>query len=84
MLVVFSGNKSLQGWFVCGNYSEEDLKTFFTGAVKFGADRRLRLASQFCRMPDGWREWRDEKGERSMRLQSVYYLAPDRLREARV
>ena len=83
VLVVFSGNKSLQGWFVCGNHSKDDLKTFFTGAVKFGADRRLWLASQFCRMPDGWREWHDEKGECSLRLQSVYYFAPETLRAAR-
>jgi hypothetical protein len=53
--VVFSGSKSLHGWFVCKGASEDILLRFMRYAVSLGADKRMWLRSQFCRMPDGRR-----------------------------
>jgi hypothetical protein len=53
--VVFSGSRSLHGWFVCKGASEEKLLRFMRYAVSLGADKRMWLRSQFCRMPDGQR-----------------------------
>jgi hypothetical protein len=53
--VVFSGSRSLHGWFVCKGASEEKLLRFMRYAVSLGADKRMWLRSQFCRMPDGRR-----------------------------
>jgi hypothetical protein len=56
VLVVFSGSKSAHGWFDCRGVPEEKVKSFFDYAVRCGADPRLWLRSQFCRMPGGRRE----------------------------
>jgi hypothetical protein len=53
--VVFSGSKSLHGWFVCKGASEDTLLRFMRYAASLGADKRMWLRSQFCRMPDGRR-----------------------------
>jgi len=53
--VVFSGKKSLHGWFFCKGTSEEKVLKFMRYAVSLGADERMWLRSQFCRMPDGRR-----------------------------
>jgi hypothetical protein len=53
--VVFSGSKSLHGWFFCKGTSEDTLLRFMRYAVSLGADKRMWLPSQFCRMPDGCR-----------------------------
>ena len=54
-LVVFSGSKSLHGWFFCAGQPEDSLKRFFDYAHSLGADSRLWSRSQFVRMPDGMR-----------------------------
>jgi hypothetical protein len=86
--VVFSGSKSLHGWFVCKGASEETLLTFMRYAVSLGADKRMWLRSQFCRMPDGQRS----DGKTSTALsscnlngipagrQALIYLNPDIVR----
>jgi hypothetical protein len=56
--VVFSGNKSLQGWFYCQGEPEGPegrLAKFFYYAVSLGADRAAWGRSQFMRVPDGVR-----------------------------
>ena len=53
--VVFSGSRSLHGWFFCEGESEDTLLKFMTLAVSLGADSRMWLRSQFCRMPDARR-----------------------------
>jgi hypothetical protein len=53
--VVFSGSKSVHGWFVCKGTSGEALLQFMEYAVSLGADKRMWLPSQFCRIPDGRR-----------------------------
>ena len=54
-LVVFSGSKSLHGWFYVEG-DEDQAKRFFTYAVKLGADPATWTRSQFVRMPEGLRE----------------------------
>ena len=53
--VVFSGSRSLHGWFFCKRTSEGKLLKFMRYAVSLGADPRMWLRSQFCRIPDGRR-----------------------------
>ena len=68
-LVVFSGNKSLHGWFYCHGQPEERVCQFMSQAVTLGADPALWLRSQFVRMPDGIREG----GNR----QTIYFFNPE-------
>jgi hypothetical protein len=55
-MTVFSGSKSLQGWFPCQGEDEPKLLTWFnTSALRLGACSSTRCVSQFVRMPDGTR-----------------------------
>jgi hypothetical protein len=54
-LVVFSGAKSLHGWFYCAGVAEEKVAQFFRYAVSLGADRATWARCQLVRMPDGIR-----------------------------
>jgi hypothetical protein len=86
--VVFSGGKSLHGWFFCQETSEEQLLKFMRYAVSLGADKRMWLHSQFCRMPDGRRC--DAKSSDALKLcgwdgvpqgrQAMLYFNPQALR----
>jgi hypothetical protein len=62
---VFSGGKSLHGWFFCEGESEERLFKFMQYAVYLGADPRMWLRSQFCRVPDGHRS--DNKNSEALK-----------------
>jgi hypothetical protein len=53
--IVFSGNKSVHGWFACNQATDNTLLRFMRYAVSLGADNRMWLRSQFCRIPDGRR-----------------------------
>jgi hypothetical protein len=68
-LAVYSGGKSLHGWFYCAGVPEERVWRTFQYAVSLGADRANWTPSQFARMPDGLRE----NGSR----QTVYFLNPE-------
>jgi hypothetical protein len=73
-LVVFSGSKSLQGWFPCRGESEEELHRWFnTEARRLGADPMTWCKSQFVRMPDGTRA--PNREGKSVR-QSIEYYNP--------
>jgi hypothetical protein len=71
-LVVFSGSKSLHGWFYCAGVAEEKVSRFFRYAVSLGADRATWTRCQLVRMPDGIRE----NGKR----QVVYFFNPGVIR----
>ena len=68
VLVVHSGNKSLQGWFAITNHPVNKVERFFRYAVSLGADKMTWTPSQFVRMPDGVRD----TGKR----QAVYFFNP--------
>jgi hypothetical protein len=70
-LAVNSGGKSIHGWWYCENVPEDKLRSFHNYAITLGADPRLWLKSQFCRMPDGTRQ--------NGKPQPVYYFNPDTL-----
>jgi hypothetical protein len=53
-LVVFSGSKSLHGWYQAQN--EADDRKFMEEAVRLGGDPKTWLRSQFVRLPNGQRE----------------------------
>lgn len=71
VLAVHSGSKSIHGWFVCGDESEQTQRDFMRYAVSLGADHATWCRSQFVRMPDG----RREDGNR----QSVFYFDQEAL-----
>ncbi len=68
-LAVFSGSKSIHGWFFCAGQTEERLRSFMNHAVSLGADRATWTRSQFVRMPDGTREGGAK--------QTVYFFNPE-------
>ena len=68
-LAVYSGGKSIHGWFYCAGRDEGLLEKFMRNAVRIGADRATWTRSQFVRMPDGKRQ----DGNR----QAVYYFNPE-------
>jgi hypothetical protein len=56
VLIVFSGGKSLHGWFACLGADERQLRLWMADAVRLGACKSTWTRSQFVRMPDGTRE----------------------------
>ncbi|MBL9169738.1 MAG: hypothetical protein JNN07_18500 [Verrucomicrobiales bacterium] len=64
--VVFSGSKSLHGWFLVENQAEALVLRFFRYAVSLGADSATWSPCQFVRMPNGLRE--------NGKLQEVHFL----------
>ena len=71
-VAVYSGGKSLHGWFYCAGIAEERVLRFFRYAVSLGADPANWTRSQFARMPDGLRE--------NGRRQTVYFFNPEVVR----
>jgi hypothetical protein len=71
-LALFSGSKSLHGWFYCAGVAEAKVSRFFRYAVSLGADPTTWTRCQLVRMPDGLRE----NGKR----QAVYFFNPGVLR----
>jgi len=67
-MAVYSGGKSLHGWFYCAGITEDKVSRFFHYAVSLGADSANWNRSQFARMPDGLRENR--------KRQTVYFFNP--------
>ena len=72
-LVIFSGSKSLHGWFYCAGESEARLEAFMRYAISLGADPPSWVKSQFVRMPEG----RRDNGHQ----QTIVYLDPSAIRE---
>jgi len=70
VMVVFSGNKSLHGWFFSKDQPEETVLKFFAYAVSLGADPRMWKECQWCRLPDGLRNDNKRQG---VRQRVVYY-----------
>jgi hypothetical protein len=73
VMVVYSGSKSLHGWFYVEGQPDMNVEKFFRYAVSLGADPQLWIRSQFCRLPDG----RRDNGKR----QEVVYFNPSRIKD---
>jgi hypothetical protein len=73
-MVVFSGGKSLHGWFPVYNKTEYDIRTFFIQATLIGADRMMRIPSQYCRVPNG-------TNHKTRKKQEVIYWREEVIRE---
>ena len=56
IMVVYSGGKSLHGWFDVRTLNEADKLRFFRHSVYLGSDASLWDASKFVRMPGGRRD----------------------------
>ncbi|HEY3900837.1 MAG TPA: hypothetical protein VGM54_19660 [Chthoniobacter sp.] len=54
-LAVYSGGKSIHGWFMAAGQGEDRLRRFMCSAVTLGADPATWTRSQFVRMPGGTR-----------------------------
>ena len=68
-VAVYSGSKSIHGWFYCVGRPEDKLHDFMRYAVSLGADDATWPRSQFVRIPDGTRA-----GSKS---QTVYFFRPE-------
>jgi hypothetical protein len=55
-IVVYSGGKSLHGWYPCKGLSEEEQGQFLKYALRLGADPMLFTSCQLARMPWGIRD----------------------------
>jgi hypothetical protein len=53
VLLVFSGNASLHGWFKTSGVTKEILGEFYDKAVSLGADSKMFSPCQFTRLPMG-------------------------------
>jgi hypothetical protein len=53
-MVVFSGNKSLHGWFTCYGLGATKLRDFYRIATRIGADGALASNVQITRRPGGF------------------------------
>jgi hypothetical protein len=73
VLVVFSGNASLHGWYTCVGASEDEVREFLTYACCLGADPALFSMCQLTRMPGGTHA----NGKR----QEVVFFAPEDIDE---
>lgn len=71
VLACLSGGKSVHGWFYVAGRHDEEIRPWFLRAVVLGADAKLWLRSQFCRLPDGTRD--------NGRRQSVVFFNPNQL-----
>ena len=71
--IVFSGSKSLHGFFFCEGQPEEKLHRFFKYATSLGADPRTWLRSQFVRLPEGRRngEFDGAKADEALRAAGI-------------
>src|ERR1700722_20302871 len=65
VMVVYSGGKSLHGWYFCAGQEEGRLQDFMARASFLGADPATWTKSQFVRLPEGRRD--------NGKLQSVIY-----------
>lgn len=53
VMIVFSGGKSLHGWFKTSHVTESQVETFYKDAVMLGADPKMFSPCQFSRLPMG-------------------------------
>lgn len=60
-MIVFSGSRSLHGWFSCVDKSEQEIFKFFRQATRLGCDRSMRSSVQYTRMPLGWNSKTDQR-----------------------
>lgn len=70
VLIVYSGGKSMHGWFVVSGVPEEVVIEFFNEAVNLGADPKMWSRCQFSRMPCG-------TNNKTQRQQTVTLFNPD-------
>lgn len=71
VLLLFSGNKSIHGWYFVEGEDADKVDRFFDLACLLGADPKTWGVSQFVRMPGGW----NNKAETN---QKVLYFNPTR------
>jgi hypothetical protein len=71
-LVVFSGKKSLHGWWYCAHRTDAEIKPFFARAISLGADPATWTPCQWVRMPGGLRYIEDALPVR----QEIFYFDP--------
>ncbi len=72
VMVVYSGSKSMHGWFNVTGLQNEAVIQFFHEAVSLGADPKMWSKSQFSRLPCG-------TNHKTQRHQSVVFFNPDHL-----
>lgn len=66
VMVVDTGGKSLHSWFNVQHHSAEEIKNFYSEAVRLWADPQMQVPCQLVRLPMGMRE--------TGKLQKVIYF----------
>jgi hypothetical protein len=69
-LVVFSGSRSLQGWFYVGHLNERERLNFQCLAIRLGGCTGPLWDAQLVRMPSGW-------NSKTRAVQEVVYFNPE-------
>lgn len=72
-LMVWSGSKSIHGWFSVAHVSEAKVREVFTEAVMLGADPKMFSKAQFSRLPCG-------RNNKNQNTQKVIFFEPAHLR----
>lgn len=70
VLIVYSGGKSMHGWFNVASVPDQIVTDFFTEAVHLGADPKMWSRCQFSRMPCG-------TNHKTQRQQTVTFFNSD-------
>jgi hypothetical protein len=74
-MIVYSGGKSLHGWFSCVDKSEHrEIFNFFRRATALGCDRSMRSSVQYTRMPLGM-------NSRTGRRQEIWHWSEEAISE---
>jgi hypothetical protein len=72
LMMVWSGSKSIHGWFSVESFSESHVKQAFTEACTLGADPKMFSKAQFSRLPCGM-------NNKTQKLQKVVFFEPQHL-----
>lgn len=72
VMMVYSGSKSVHGWFNTAQINEPQVEAFYREAVMLGADPKMFSPTQFSRLPMG-------RNPRTNRTQRVLFFRPDRV-----
>jgi hypothetical protein len=61
VMLVYSGNKSLHGWYDVYGKDESNVRSFFDEACRLGADPKTWTRNQFVRLPGGTNTTKNRK-----------------------
>ena len=70
VMIVDSGGKSYHGWFNVHGKNEDEVIKILKKACRLGADEKMKVRCQLCRLPNGLRSGKHQ--------QTVLYFDPEK------